>query len=81
MNKPKLYLRTNLVYMRTQVKGLTQEQLADETGIYKSAIGALEEGRTKVGSLEKLKILANFFDTSLDHFCFTDLRKYYEAKI
>ncbi|URZ06423.1 helix-turn-helix domain-containing protein [Clostridium felsineum] len=46
-------------------KGITQKQLADETGLSVSMISKIEEGH-KTGSDETLQTLANYFNLTLD---------------
>src|SRR5574337_1280963 len=58
------YLGKNIAYLR-QVAKLTQEQLADEINITKSALGAYEEGRSEP-SLEILMRLCKHLGVSID---------------
>lgn len=58
------HLGKNIAYLR-HVAGLTQEQLADDIEITKSALGSYEEGRTEP-PLETLIKLGKRFGVSLD---------------
>ena len=56
-------------------KGLTQQKLAKEVGISRSAIAMYETGECDPSS-EMLKTLSIFFDVSTDYvLCLTDIRK------
>ena len=56
-------------------KGLTQQKLAQEVGISRSAIAMYETGECDPSS-EMLKTLSIFFDVSTDYvLCLTDIRK------
>ncbi|AAK79909.1 transcriptional regulator with XRE-family HTH domain [Clostridium acetobutylicum] len=57
-------LGENLKKLRKE-KGLTQRQLAGETGLSVSIISKLEEGK-KTGSIETLQTLSNYFNVTVD---------------
>lgn len=48
------------------IKGISQVELAKQTGISKSVIGRLETGE-QMGTIETLTTLANFYNVSLDY--------------
>lgn len=47
-------------------RGLSQRDLSKQTGVSKSGISKLESGESN-GTVDVLKILANFYDVSLDY--------------
>jgi len=59
-------ISTNIKFLRKK-RGLTQQMLADQIGIKRSLIGAYEEERAEP-KYELLKVIASFFDISLDDF-------------
>jgi len=59
-------ISTNIKFLRKK-RGLTQQQLADQINIKRSLIGAYEEERAEP-KYELLKVIASFFDVSLDDF-------------
>jgi transcriptional regulator with XRE-family HTH domain len=63
----------NIRYLRKK-NGLTQEDLAEETGITRAAVGSYEEGRA-VPRLEGLLDIASYFGHTLDEIVRTDLSK------
>ena len=63
----------NIKYLR-KLKGLTQDDLAKETGITRAAIGSYEEGRA-VPKLDSLQNIARYFNLSLDQIVDASLSK------
>ncbi|MCQ2387889.1 MAG: helix-turn-helix domain-containing protein [Clostridia bacterium] len=49
-----------------QEKGLTQNELAQILGVNQTAIGKYERGELEP-DIEKLKVLSNFFDVTVDY--------------
>lgn len=58
-----LYRKIELLCQRKNIKFA---ELARETGLNKTLFSELKNGRTKTLSLEKLIIIADYFDISLD---------------
>jgi len=56
----------NIKFLRKK-RGLTQQEFADQVGIKRSLVGAYEEERAEP-KYELLKIIASFFDISIDDF-------------
>ena len=59
-------ISSNIKFLRKN-KGLTQQQFADEVGIKRSLVGAYEEERAEP-KYDLLKIIANFFEVTVDDF-------------
>lgn len=72
-SKKVTFLRDNIRLLRKQ-KGWTQQDLADQTGLKRSLIGAYEEGRAEP-SIEKLIGFAEVFQLSVDDLVGLDLSK------
>ena len=49
-----------------QEKGVTVAELARETGLNKTVFSELKSGRSKTLSMDKLIIVADYFDISID---------------
>ena len=62
----------NTIKVLRAVKGLTQEQLADDLGVTRQTIHAVESGKYKP-SIDLAFKLARYFDTSIEEIF------YYEA--
>ena len=58
----------NLAKLRKE-NDLTQKELAEKNNISKSSIAMYESGK-RVPSLKKAKLLADFFDVSIDYICY-----------
>jgi transcriptional regulator with XRE-family HTH domain len=71
-------ISTNIKFLRKK-KGLTQQQLADQIGIKRSLIGAYEEERAEP-KYELLKVIASFFDISLDDFIKETINEKWQPK-
>lgn len=67
----------NIKYLR-KTNGLTQEQFARRIGIKRSLVGAYEEARANP-PLDKLKIIANSFNITVDALIKHDIRKVRET--
>lgn len=63
----------NIKYLR-RLNGLTQEQFSRKIGIKRSLVGAYEEARA-TPPLDKLKVIANCFNISVDALVKQDIRK------
>lgn len=59
-------ISSNIKYLRKK-KGLTQQQFADQIGVKRSLVGAYEEQRAEP-KYDLLKIIALFFEVSIDEF-------------
>ncbi len=59
-------ISSNIKFLRKK-KGLTQQSFADQVGIKRSLVGAYEEERAEP-KYELLKVIASFFDVSIDDF-------------
>ena len=59
-------ISSNIKFLRKK-KGLTQQSCADQVGIKRSLVGAYEEERAEP-KYELLKVIASFFDVSIDDF-------------
>jgi len=59
-------ISANIKFLRKK-NGFTQQQLADQLNIKRSLVGAYEEERAEP-KYELLKVIASFFDISLDDF-------------
>ncbi|MBK9492297.1 MAG: helix-turn-helix transcriptional regulator [Haliscomenobacter sp.] len=68
-----MYINKNLKYLRN-MKGVTQDQVAEIFGKQKAAISAYEKGKN-IPPVDVLIKLAQFFEVSLDDFVFRDIEK------
>lgn len=68
-----MYINKNLKYLRN-MKGVTQDQVAEVFGKQKAAISAYEKGKN-IPPVDVLIKLAQFFEVSLDDFVFRDIEK------
>src|SRR6202012_2946121 len=59
-------ISSNIKFLRKK-KGLTQQSFADQVGIKRSLVGAYEEERAEP-KYELLKVIASFFEVSIDDF-------------
>src|ERR1700744_6058073 len=59
-------ISSNIKFLRKK-RGLTQQSFADQVGIKRSLVGAYEEERAEP-KYELLKVIASFFDVSIDDF-------------
>lgn len=59
-------ISSNIKFLRKK-KGLTQQSFADQVGIKRSLVGAYEEERAEP-KYELLKVIASFFEISIDDF-------------
>src|ERR1700744_2986012 len=59
-------ISSNIKYLRKK-RGLTQQSFADQVGIKRSLVGAYEEERAEP-KYELLKVIASFFEISIDDF-------------
>ena len=66
-------LSHNIRHLR-KLRGLTQEQFADELNITRSRVGSYEEGRSEP-SVELLIKIADYFRVPIDILVKNDLRK------
>lgn len=57
-------LSTNLINLRN-LKGLSQEQVAEKAGVSRQAYAKWEKG-TSLPDIEKCKVLAEFYGTTID---------------
>ncbi len=67
------FFSQNLKFIRNS-KGMTQAEIADSTGVKRSAWTNYESGLS-VPNLELFKKIANLFDISTDDLLYTDLSK------
>ena len=68
-----MYINKNLKYLRN-MKGVTQDQVAEVFGKQKAAISAYEKGKN-IPPVDVLIKLVQFFEVSLDDFVFRDIEK------
>src|ERR1700756_4225578 len=71
-------ISSNIKFLRKK-KGLTQQQFADQVGIKRSLVGAYEEERAEP-KYELLKVIAAFFDISLDDFIKEEINEKWQPK-
>lgn len=64
----------NKIQFLCDQQGIKVAQLCKESGIPKSTISDLKNGRTKTLSTQTLKKIANYFNVSLDYFDSTNDR-------
>ncbi|RMG67985.1 MAG: helix-turn-helix domain-containing protein [Bacteroidetes bacterium] len=77
--RDRLVIGRNLKHLR-KLKGLTQQQLADELNIRRSSIGAYEECRA-TPKYETIEGISNFFQVSIDLLVKEDLSGYSEEQL
>lgn len=68
-----MYINKNLKYLRN-MKGVTQDQVAEVFDKQKAAISAYEKGKN-IPPVDVLIKLTQFFEVSLDDFVFRDIEK------
>ena len=71
-------ISSNIKFLRKK-RGLTQQQFADQVGIKRSLVGAYEEERAEP-KYELLKVIAAFFDISLDDFIKEEINEKWQPK-
>ncbi len=71
--KNKLYLSTNIKYLRT-INKKTQEELANVCGKKNTAVSNWEKGIRQPDAID-LAVISNFFNISIDDLMLKDLRK------
>ena len=62
----------NSLYSARKSKGLTQEELADKSGVSRGTISALENGSMRNTTSKTLLKLAQALNTSVDRIFFTE---------
>ncbi|MGN6179963.1 MAG: XRE family transcriptional regulator [Mucilaginibacter sp.] len=71
-------ISSNIKFLRKK-RGLTQQQFADQIGIKRSLVGAYEEERAEP-KYELLKVIAAFFDISIDDFIKEEINDKWQPK-
>lgn len=70
----------NIIKQLRKEKGLTQEELGKIINVQKSAISKYETGRA-TPDLETIKILANFFNVTIDYLLDNNIEKTSNKKV
>lgn len=71
-------ISSNIKFLRKK-RGLTQQQFADQIGIKRSLVGAYEEERAEP-KYDLLKVIASFFDVSIDDFIKEEINDKWQPK-
>ena len=67
-----------LKYYRTEIKNLTQQELANQVGVSRQSINAIEKGKF-LPSIELALKLARFFDVNVEELFFLGEEKWDES--
>lgn len=80
MNGQKIFFGSNLKFLRERKK-LSQELLAEELGISRSKLAALESGQTKAPQPEDMISISEYFKISIDSLLKINLSKLLELQL
>lgn len=69
---------TNLKFYRTEVKNMTQQELADQVGMSRQSINAIEKEKF-LPSIESSLKLARFFDIAVEELFYLESEDTHES--